>query len=209
MVLLLLLLLVLVLVLLLSRSLSQAANGAAVDGHVEGTRAVLAAADAAGSIRRFVHTGSAEATACYNDDSRCDPFSESDMAWHVSEADDPLTYAKLRAEELVWEHCADEAACSYDAVSLLPTCVFGACMQKAHTEVMLSSAGGGGGGGGAASAAADAAAGCRREAWRRCGHSWRAAHSSTSSSRSVTSATWPLLTRTRLSSARWGASASS
>eukprot|EP00928_Gymnodinium_smaydae_P012258 TRINITY_DN14452_c0_g1_i1.p1 TRINITY_DN14452_c0_g1~~TRINITY_DN14452_c0_g1_i1.p1 ORF type:complete len:362 (+),score=64.04 TRINITY_DN14452_c0_g1_i1:66-1151(+) len=97
---------------------------------VEGVQNVLASADRASSVRRFVHTSS-EIAALKWDEALDSTFDEA--TWNSASTvqnGDPYGYAKATAEKLVLEH--NQA--SYDCVSILPGVNLGPCMTKAHTK---------------------------------------------------------------------------
>jgi len=101
-----------------------------VDPSVSGTKNVLASADKAGTLKRFVHTSSIIATMEW-DKPEIDKFSERNWNSASTVANgDPYGFAKAEAEKLVHNHTGG----AFDCVAILPGVNLGPCMNKAHTK---------------------------------------------------------------------------
>lgn len=97
---------------------------------VDGVQNVLASAEKASTVRRFVHTSSEIAVLDWQRPADA-AFSESD--WNTSstlESGDYYGYAKTTAERTVNDYKSEH----FDTVRILPGINLGPCMTKAHTK---------------------------------------------------------------------------
>jgi len=97
---------------------------------IEGVQNVLASADRASSVRRFIHTSSELAAVKWDEP----PDSlQSEANWNTASSvanGDPYGFAKAKAERLVHEH----RPAAYDCIAVLPGVMLGPCLTKAHTK---------------------------------------------------------------------------
>jgi len=101
---------------------------------IDGVRNVLASADSAGSIRRFIHISSILAATSF-DSSPSACFSECD--WNQASTasnGDPYGFAKTAAEREVHSHAG---TASYDIICLNPGVCLGPVFCKAHTKASV------------------------------------------------------------------------
>lgn len=97
---------------------------------VQGVKNVLASAEKARTVKRFVHTSSEIATLKWDEDPQTTFNEDSWNTVSTVQNGDPYGYAKSQAEKIALEHKSEH----FDLVTILPGINLGPCMTKTHTK---------------------------------------------------------------------------